>query len=97
MFCLYKLSRFEKIDDKYNYEQIENWAENFFFNLLNMFNAFFVHIELAEVVLRMEAIPFTELVVEQLENENEEVIKIASNKVEELATLEIDFMKSYLD
>ncbi|NLJ72494.1 MAG: hypothetical protein GX333_05750 [Syntrophomonadaceae bacterium] len=94
---MYKLSRFEKIDDKYNYEQIENWAENFFFNLLNMFNAFFVHIELAEVVLRMEAIPFTELVVEQLENENEEVIKIASNKVEELATLEIDFMKSYLD
>lgn len=93
---MYKLSRFERKDGKPNQEQIEKWAENYFFNLLNTVNAFFVHVELEEAVLRMESIPFTELVIEQLENEDEEVLRIAREKVQELFEIEIDFMKSYI-
>ncbi len=44
----------------------------------------------------MAAIPFAELVKEQLENENTEIIKIAVDKVNELVEIEMDFLQGYL-
>ncbi len=41
---MYRLSKFELKNGIDNYEQVEEWAEHFFFNLLNIFNAFFVHV-----------------------------------------------------
>ncbi len=94
---MYKLSRFESKDGVPNLEQIEDWAENYFFNLLNIFNSFFVHVEIKEAVQRMGAIPFDELVREELEGENEEIILIAVKKVQELVKIEIEFMEIYAD
>ncbi|HZJ85202.1 MAG TPA: hypothetical protein VFD02_06590 [Syntrophomonadaceae bacterium] len=93
---MYRLSKFELKNGIDNYEQVEEWAEHFFFNLLNILNAFFVHVEVEEIVSRMAAIPFAELVKEQLENENTEIIKIAVDKVNELVEIEMDFLQGYL-
>lgn len=93
---MYRFSKFGPRNDIDNFEQIEEWAEHFFFNLLNILNAFFVHIEVDEIVSRMAAIPFAELVEEQLEGENAEVIKIAVDKVNELVAMEMDFLQAYL-
>ncbi len=92
---MYKLSKFESKDGIPNIEQVEAWAESFFFNLLNILNAFFVHLEIEEVVSRMELIPFDQLVAEQLEGENAEIIKIAVDKVNDLAEMEMDFLQTY--
>lgn len=92
---MYKLSRFEFVNGKPNREEIEIWTENYFFNLLNTLNAFFSHVDVKEAASRMSAIPFDELIREQLEGESEEVIQIAVEKIKELAEIEMDFMRSY--
>lgn len=94
---MYKLSRFESNHGQPNWEQIENWAESYFFNLLNMFNAFFVHVEVKEAASRMAAIPFAELVREELAEESEEIIQIAIAKVQELVKIELEFLGSYAE
>lgn len=94
---MYKLSRFESINGKPNREQIETWTENYFFNLLNTLNAFFAHVDVKEAASRMSAVPFDELVREQLEDESEEIIQIAVEKIKELAEIELEFIESYAE
>lgn len=94
---MYKLSRFESQDGVPNFLQIEKWAENYFFNLLNILNSFFVHVEIEEATQRMKAIPFDEIVREALEDEDEEIINTAIKKVQELAQAEIEFMEIYTE
>lgn len=92
---MYKLSRFQSVNGKPNREEIENWTENYFFNLLNTLNAFFAHVNVKEAASRMSHIPFEELVREQLEGESEEIIEIAVEKIKELAEIEMEFIESY--
>lgn len=92
---MYKLSKFESINGKPNREQIETWTESYFFNLLNTLNAFFSHVDVKEAASRMSVIPFDELVKEQLEDESEEIIQIAVEKITELMEIEMEFIESY--
>lgn len=94
---MYKLSKFDSVNGIPDREQIENWTETFFFNLLSIFNAFFSHVDVKEAASRMGAISFDDLVREQLEDESEEIINIAVEKIKELIEIEMDFLKSYTE
>ncbi|HHW60353.1 MAG TPA: hypothetical protein GX404_00435 [Syntrophomonadaceae bacterium] len=93
---MFFISRFESIDGIPNEEQIEEWTESFFHSLLNILNSFFSHVSVEEAVSRMELVPFAELVQDELRGESEEIVAIAVSKVNELAEIELAFMRSYL-
>ena len=94
---MYKLSRFNCIDGKPDQDQVEAWAESYFYNITNILNAFFAQVEISETIARMSCIPFDELVAEELEDESTEVITIAVAKVKELAEMELDLLQAYID
>lgn len=93
---MYHLSRFNSVDGKPDQEQVENWAETFFFNLMTVLNAFFSYVDVEEALDRMKRVPFADLVKEELEDENEEIKNMAIRKVNELAEIELQFMESYI-
>ncbi|SHG52816.1 hypothetical protein SAMN02745221_00403 [Thermosyntropha lipolytica DSM 11003] len=92
---MYNLSRFTAVNGIPDREEVETWAENYFHNLLTLLNAFFSQVEIDDALDRMRKIPFAQLVVEELENESEEVKKIAVDKVMELVEIEIRYMEAY--
>lgn len=94
---MYHLSRFNSEGGKVDETQVEEWAEGYFHNLLTVFNSFFTVVEPKEAFSRMEKIPFTDIVAEELEGESEEIIKIAVEKTRELAEMELDFMRAYVE
>jgi len=89
------ISKFDHINGKPDEDQINSWAEEFFFNLLNVLNAFFSNIDIKDAAERMSIIPFDKLALEQLEDESDEVKAIASARVCELAETEVGFLKAY--
>lgn len=91
------ISKFESVDGVLNTEQVEEWAEEFFHNLLTVMNTFFTHVDVSEAVDRMSAIPFENVVREQLEGESEIVLETAVNKFNELLEMELEFMRSYVE
>lgn len=92
-----QISKFEHVDGFPVEEQVEEWAETYFHNLMTILNAFLSHVEIAEAVARLKSIPFDRLVMEELEGEDEAVLTIAANKVRELAEAEIAFQESYIE
>lgn len=94
---MYSLSRFACVNGMPDREEIEAWAENYFFNLINLLNAFLSQVAVDEALDRMRKIPFAELVAEELENESEEVKKVAIGKVMELLEMEMKYMEAYVD
>lgn len=92
-----EISKFDHIDGKPDEEQIENWVEEYFHNMLNILNTFFTVIDLEEALARMKAIPFETLVKEQLEDESEEVLEIAVARLKELVAIELEFRECYVD
>lgn len=90
-----EISKFDHIDGRPDEEQVEAWAEAFFFNLLNVLNAFFSRVDINEAAERMSLIPFDKLILEQLEDESEEVKQIATRRIVELAETEVTFLKAY--
>lgn len=90
-----EISKFDHIDGRPDEEQVEIWAEEYFFNLLNILNAFFSRVDINEAAERMSLIPFDQLILEQLEDESEEVKQIAARRILELAETEVAFLKAY--
>lgn len=91
------ISKFEHIDGKPVEEQVEEWAETYFYNLMTILNSFLSHVDVAEAVARLKSIPFNELVAQELEGEDQAVLTIAVTKVCELAEAEISFQESYIN
>jgi len=77
-------------------EMVEQWAEEFFGQLMNIFNGFFSHVDLKETVERMKDIPFESMVLEKLAGESDEVKLTALQRIKELVADEIEYLKGYL-
>ena len=91
------VSKFQHVEGSPMEEQVEEWAETFFFNLMTILNSFLSHVDVAEAVERLKSIPFDQLVIEELEGEDEAVLTIAVNKIREMAEAEIAFQESYIN
>jgi hypothetical protein len=91
------MSKFDFVDGKIDEDQIQLWCEEFFFNMLNLLNAFFSHVDIKDAAERMSLIPFDQLVCDQLQDESEEVRAIASKRIMELAEIEISHLEAYGD
>ena len=92
-----KLSKFEMIEGQPNETQIEEWVQTYFFNLLNILNGFFAHVDIQEACTRLKTIPFEQLVKKEKKNEQEQIINLAVTKIIELYEAEVSFMESYLE
>ena len=92
-----KLSKFEMIEGQPNETQIEEWVQTYFFNLMNILNGFFAHVDIQEACTRLKSIPFEQLVRDELEDEQEQIINLAVTKIMELYEAEVSFMESYLE
>lgn len=91
-----KSSRFDHHEGQPNVEQVEAWAEGLFHSILNMLNGFLCNLDVTDAVSRMELVPFEELVLANIEDESQAVKDIASARVKELATMEIECMRAYI-
>ncbi len=91
------MSKFNLIDGKPDEDEILVWCEEFFFNMLNLLNAFFSNVDIKEAAERMSLIPFDQLVDDQLLDESEETRAIATARVVELAEMEVSYLKAYSD
>jgi len=90
------ISKFDSIDGIPDADQIQTWVEGYFQNMIMMLNTFFVHVSPAEAVDRMSAVPFAQLVTEELEGESEAVISLAVEIINEQAAVELEFMRAYI-
>jgi hypothetical protein len=90
------ISKFDSIDGIPDADQIQTWVEGYFQNMTIMLNTFFVHVSPAEAVDRMAAVPFAQLVKEELDGESEAVINLAVEIINELAAVELEFMRAYI-
>jgi hypothetical protein len=91
------LSRFTCVNGVPVEEEVLNWAEGYFYTLMNIFSAFFTRVEVAETVERISLIPFDELVREELEGESPEIIQLAIARVQELVAMELEVMQAYIE
>lgn len=92
---MHNQSKFDFIDGKPDEEQVQNWVDEFFYNLMNILNTFYATVELEEVAERMSCVPFDKLILEQIEDEGDEVKKIAVSRITELAAIEIEYVQHY--
>ncbi len=90
------ISKFDSIDGIPDADQIQTWVEGYFQNMIMMLNTFFVHVSPAEAVERMAVVPFAQLLTEELEGESEPVISLAVEIINELAAVELEFMRAYI-
>jgi len=79
------------------HEQVEEWTQQFFFNLMNTLNGFFSTIPVEETLERLKCINFANLALEQLEDESEFIKSLAAAKIQELAQIEISYMEAYTE
>lgn len=91
------ISKFDSINGVPDETQIQEWTEGYFQNLLMVLNSFFAHVSVEEAVERMAQVSFAQLVTETLEGESEAVIKLALEIVNEMAEVELETMRAYLD
>jgi len=91
------ISKFNSINGIPDQNQIQEWAEDYFQNLLMMLNSFLAHASVEEAVQRMEQVPFRQLVTEALEGESEAIIKLAVEIIGEKAASELEYMRAYLE
>lgn len=91
------ISKFGSVNGIPNENEVEEWTEGYFHTLLTIMNSFFIHVDVKEAVERMSAVPFENLVREELEGESNLVLDIAVRRVNDLAETELDFMRSYAE
>ncbi|MDO4540247.1 MAG: hypothetical protein Q4B48_03955 [Syntrophomonadaceae bacterium] len=92
------MSRFEHVNGRPVEEQVEAWAQKFFFDTMQLLNAFFAQLEdAADTCERLAAVPFDDMVREELEGEDEESVAIATAVVRELFAQELEFIKAYAE
>jgi hypothetical protein len=89
-----------RFDDEYGVpseELVEQWTEEFYGQLMNIFNGFFTHVDLKETVARIKDIPFESMVLEKLSGESDEVKLTALRRIRELADADLDYLRGYLE
>ncbi|NLX88185.1 MAG: hypothetical protein GXZ09_02100 [Syntrophomonadaceae bacterium] len=91
-----EMSVFYDDNNRFDEEKVEQWAEEFFGQLMNIFNGFFAHVDLKETAERMKDIPFESMVLEQLAGESDEVKMTALRRIKELVDGEIEYLMGYL-
>ncbi|HCF50524.1 MAG TPA: hypothetical protein DER60_09585 [Syntrophomonas sp.] len=91
------MSRFYDDKNLFDEEMVEQWAEEFFGQLMNIFNGFFTQVDLEETVERIKEIPFESMVLEKLSGESDEVKLTAMRRIRELADAEIEYVQGYLE
>lgn len=94
---MYHLSRFKLVDGRPDEDEVQNWVDGYFFNTMTVLNAFFSHVEMAEALSRLELIPFGDMVSEELADEDEETVRQAVERINELAEMELEVIRSYLE
>ena len=89
------MSVFYDDNNRFDEEKVEQWAEEFFGQLMNIFNGF-----LPMWILRrprsVKDIPFESMVLEQLAGESDEVKMTALRRIKELVDGEIEYLMGYL-
>lgn len=91
------MSRFNDDNGVPSEELVEQWTEEFFGQLMNIFNGFFTQVDLKETAARIEGIPFESLLLEKLIGESDEIKLAALRRIRELADAEIEYLKAYLE
>ncbi|NLW91365.1 MAG: hypothetical protein GXY34_07170 [Syntrophomonadaceae bacterium] len=94
---MYRLSRFKLVDGRPDEDEVMEFVDAYFFNTMTVLNAFFAKIEMAEALSRLELIPFGDLISEELADEDEQTISQAVERITELAEMELEVIRSYLE
>lgn len=74
-------------------EQVIDWTEQFFFNLMNVLNSFYSRVDVEDSLTGLKGIDFGKLVLEQLEDESEAVKAIAVARINQMAAEEIEYIR----
>lgn len=91
------MSRFQDENGVPSEELVEQWTEEFFGQLMYIFNGFFTQVDLKETAERIAGVPFESLLLEKLIGESDEVKLIALRRIRELADAEIEYLQAYLE
>lgn len=89
--------RFSDLNDNINFEELEEWCERYFNNVMQIMNAFFATCNPQEVLERLRLISFESLIEEELEQELEEVRRFALKRLAELLATEIMYYEAYTE
>lgn len=92
---MFQQSKFDSYGAAPIEEQVHEWTEQFFINMMNILNSFYARVSLEDTLNSLKGIDFTHLVREQLEDESDEIKSIAIAKITELAAQEIAYLESY--
>ncbi|MGE5417078.1 MAG: hypothetical protein ACM3UZ_09995 [Acidobacteriota bacterium] len=90
-------SKFMNPDGSVNIGLLEEWAENYYHQLLYMMNPFLSKLDPAETIERLKAMNLGDLVHEALEDEPEEAQLMAGKIITDLLHEEISYFEAYLD
>lgn len=91
------MSRFQDENGVPSEELVEQWTEEFFGQLMYIFNGFFTQVDLKETAERIAGIPFESLLLEKLIGESDEIKLTALRRIRELADAEIEYLQAYLE
>jgi len=94
---MYRLSRFKLVDGRPDEDEVQEFVDAYFFNMMTVLNAFFARVEMAEALSRLELIPFGELIAEELGDEDEQTVSQAVERITELVEMELEVIRSYLE
>jgi len=89
------VSKFNLINGVPDSEQVEEWVENYFQNLLKMMNPFYAQIDLKDALNSIKAIRFDQLAAKELAGESPQIIEMATNLINQMADSEIEYMEAY--
>ncbi|MGE5380890.1 MAG: hypothetical protein ACM3NT_07445 [Methylocystaceae bacterium] len=78
-------------------DEIEIWVNSYFQSIMDILNSFYMYLTPGEAADRLELVSFTDLVREQLEGEPEAVVEMADKLINELKTIEVDFIRAYAE
>jgi len=94
---MYRLSRFKLVDGRPDEDELLEFVESYFFNMMTVLQAFFARVEMAEALSRLELIPFGDLISEELADEDELTVSLAVERITELVDMELEVIRSYLE
>lgn len=94
---MYRLSRFTLVDGRPDEDEVMEFVDSYFGNMMTVLNAFFARVEMAEALSRLELIPFGDLISQELADEDEQTISQAVERITELVEMEFEVIRSYLE
>lgn len=94
---MYRLSRFTLVDGRPDEDELMEFVDAYFGNMMTVLNAFFARVETAEALSRLELIPFGDLISQELADEDEQTINQAVARITELVEMEFEVIRAYLE